>query len=159
MQRSSSSLGATTSRIAVFARSLVGLLPALLIIESAWSLVANAADGRVKCNPDGGQIEINVCAEEEFQKADREMNEVYQTVLHKDGADQTFAARLRDSQRAWLKFRDAELAATYACQEGRPQLCWGSMYPLCSANYMAMLTRERTKRLRLYLDEGRDYCP
>ena len=117
------------------------------------------AAAEIKCNPDGAQNQINVCAAQDAESADRELNEVYRAVLRKEGEDGGFIAKLRVSQRAWIAYRDAELSATYACTDPDSRQCWGSMYPMCYASYKALLTRERSARLKKYLDEGREYCP
>ena len=128
-----------------------------LVIFLVQLAVVSAAAGQacaVKCDPAGNQQEMNVCAEDEFKKVDKELNRVYNALLQKEKGDPLFIRKLRESQQAWIKFRDAELAATYTC-EGSESMCWGSMYPLCYYGYKARLTRERTKRLNKYLADGR----
>ena len=80
------------------------------IYISIFLLSANvfADEGEIKCNPAGNQIEMNRCAYEDFQKADKKLNETYQALIKKLG-DKTYIKKLRESQRAWVKFRDAEL--------------------------------------------------
>jgi len=112
------------------------------------------------CDAPGTQVEMNLCAQEEFTAADRKLNEVYQTLLAKEAGNTPFLAKLRSAQKAWLAFRDAELAAMFACRERDPKVCWGSMYPMCYSGYMAKLTRERTQRLQQFLVQGQpaDQC-
>ncbi|CAI8767921.1 lysozyme inhibitor LprI family protein [Methylocaldum szegediense] len=105
-----------------------------------------------KCNRDGTQLEINACAADEFDKAERKLNEVYRALLKKEEKNVIFIQKLRAAQRAWLAFRDAELEAMYACEEG--STCWGTILPLCYADYKTKLTRERTQRLQQFLDKG-----
>jgi uncharacterized protein YecT (DUF1311 family) len=60
--------------------------------------------------------ELNYCAEQEFQKADSHLNDVYRRVLsripeiagEKPYDAKSFEDALRASQRAWLAFRDAD---------------------------------------------------
>src|SRR4030042_6032277 len=80
-----------------------------------------------KCNPAGNTMEMSVCAEEDFKKADAELNKVYNTLLQNEKSDAIFIKNLRESQKAWIKFRDAELAATFPCKESA-MVCWASLY-------------------------------
>jgi uncharacterized protein YecT (DUF1311 family) len=94
----------------------------------------------------------------QFKAADREMNRVYEAILKKYAKDTVFIAKLKNAQRAWLAFRDAELAANYPDPE--PQFAYGSVYPMCASYLVAELTRERTKQLKAWLhgtQEG-DVC-
>jgi len=76
----------------------------------------------------------------DFDRADAELNAVYTHLMRSLGpSDQKL---LRDSQRAWLKFRDAEIKFRAARGQG------GSLYPMLIATYEARLTRNRTKELR-----------
>jgi uncharacterized protein YecT (DUF1311 family) len=109
----------------------------------------------VKCNPGGAQIELNACAAEEFDKADEELNVVYSQLIEKEKGDSKFIEDLRKSQRAWINFRDAELEATFSCSEDNVRICWGSMYPMSYLSYKAKLTKDRTERLKGYIDEER----
>ncbi len=98
------------------------------------------------------QLNLNTEASSEFQAADAEMNRVYKEILllYKDNAQ--FIMNLRSAQRAWLKFRDAELEAHYPAtpHENRHHL-YGSVFPMCLANSKAALTRLRIEQLRVWL--------
>jgi uncharacterized protein YecT (DUF1311 family) len=108
----------------------------------------------IKCNPAGNQQELNACAGDDYRKADLELNKVYNALLKEEKKDALFIAKLRESQKAWLKFRDVELEAAFSCAES-PSVCWGSMYPMCYNYFKAGLTKDRTARLKKYLTEGR----
>ncbi len=125
------------------------IIPLLIAV---WIIIAGRGYATYKCDPAGNQTEMNICAEEEFEKADAELNKVYDALLQKEKKDALFTRKLRESQRAWIRFRDAELEATFAC-EGSPFVCWGSMYPLSYNSYKAKMTKDRTERLRKYLTE------
>lgn len=107
-----------------------------------------------KCEHAGNQQEMNVCAEEDFKKADAELNKVYKALLQNEKYDAMFIKKLRESQKAWIKFRDSELDATFSCEDSA-LVCWGSMYPMCYHTYKAKMTNNRTERLKKYLAEGR----
>jgi uncharacterized protein YecT (DUF1311 family) len=101
------------------------------------------------------QLELNDCAGEELAAADAELNRVYQAILKKYKDDSRFIEKLRAAQRAWLAFRDAEFEAKFPASDG-----YGSIFPMCAAQYKAQLTRERVTRLREWLDgiEEGDAC-
>ncbi len=126
-----------------------GLVAGLLLCS-----MAVAAPGDLRCNPAGTQREMNVCAADDFRKADAELNATWQALLKKEAADKLFIARLRTAQKAWLAFRDAELAAYFACAEQDVRQCWGSMYPLSFLGRKAAMTQERTRALKAILEEG-----
>ena len=53
------------------------------------------------------QTDMNICAASGFKKADEELNRVYsKEEVYKD--DKEFLTALKNSQLAWIKFRDAE---------------------------------------------------
>jgi len=117
--------------------------------------LASWADDGIKCNKDGNQLELNACANDNFVKADKELNETYQALIKKEADDPLFVSKLRLAQKAWLTFRDADLDALFACSEADIKICWGSMYPMLYFNRKAELTRERIKHLQRILKEGR----
>lgn len=103
------------------------------------------------------QADINREAYEDYHKADKELNEVYKTILMIYKSDSVFITNLKVSQRIWIKFRDAELNMMYPEREAG---YYGSIQPFCTANYLAQLTRERTKKLKEWItgaEEG-DMC-
>ena len=104
------------------------------------------------------QLEINQCASSHLKAADDELNRVYQAILNKYKDDREFLEKLRNAQRAWLAFRDAELAAKFPLEE--KQHHYGSVYPMCANLFLAQWTRERVKQLREWLDgtEEGDVC-
>ncbi len=102
--------------------------------------------------------EINVCAANNLADADRELNAVYRQVLARNADDKDFLRKFRAAQRAWLAFRNAEIAARYP--DPNPQAAYGSSYPACATGLKEQLTRSRTAQLRMWLDgipEG-DVC-
>jgi len=123
----------------------------VLLLMLATPLPAAAAD-TVQCNRDGTQLELNACAAAELAEADKQLNHVYKALLKKEAQNTVLLQKLRAAQRAWLAFRDAELDATFACQDANPRACWGSLFPMSYASYKAELTRERAKRLQRLLD-------
>ena len=109
-----------------------------------------------ECNPEGNQAEMNQCAYDDFLKADRALNDVYQQLIKKSKGNKTYIKQLRKAQRAWIKFRDAELDAMFSCPEADIKLCWGSLVGIFYPTAKAELTEERTKKLQHYLDKGQN---
>ncbi len=109
-----------------------------------------------QCNPSGSQPEMNQCALEDFEKADKALNQVWQQLLTKEKANPAYIKKLRAAQRVWISFRDAEVAAMFACEDSNPRWCWGSMYPLLYHIALSELTEARTQRLKLYLQDGQN---
>jgi uncharacterized protein YecT (DUF1311 family) len=109
-----------------------------------------------ECNPEGNQSKMNQCAYDDFLKADKALNDVYQQLIKKSKGDKTYIKQLRKAQRAWIVFRDAELDAMFSCAEEDIKLCWGSMVGMLYPSAKAELTEERTKKLQHYLDNGQN---
>ena len=103
------------------------------------------------------QGEMNAETAGEFQAADKQLNSIYQEILSDYADDEAFIASLKEAQRCWIAFRDAQLKMKYPDREPGH---YGSIQPVCEANYLAELTRERTAALEVWLagvEEG-DVC-
>ncbi len=109
-----------------------------------------------ECNLEGNQAELNQCALDDYEAADKKLNHTWKALLQKSGDDGGYVKKLRVAQRAWIAFRDAEVAAMFACEEEDMRVCWGSMYPLFYHGAMTELTEQRTSQLQRYLDRGRN---
>ena len=92
------------------------------------------------------QQDMNRQAERDAARADNALNEVYKKLLTSQDAEG--AKLLKESQRAWIAFRDAE--AKFAADEARG----GSMAPLLYAGTLARLTEERVKSLKEHLGDA-----
>ncbi len=102
------------------------------------------------------QYEMNMEAAAAYQKADKELNEVYREIIKRNADDTVFIKNLKASQRLWVQFRDAELKMKYPDPENR----YGSVYPMCVSFYLAELTQERITTLKQWIDgvEEGDVC-
>lgn len=122
---------------------------ALLALASAG--FAHAAD----CKDPQSNYEMKVCAGEDFKKADAELNVAYNKAIAE--ARQLYRstkatpgyenmpdseAILRDAQRAWVSFRDANCKYQYQIYYG------GTHAPLAQVLCMADMTKARVKELR-----------
>jgi len=84
---------------------------------------------------------MNHQAAKDFEKVDAELNRTYEALLAKL-PDAEGKEKLKQSQRAWLAFRDAE--AAFADDQTRG----GSMGPTIRYETMAELTQQRIKQLK-----------
>lgn len=96
------------------------------------------------------QLEMNQEADEAYKRADKELNMVYQKILKEYSEEVDFIKNLKQSQRIWIQFRDAEIDMMFPRKDD-PQY-YGSVFPLCWSNYMQTLTETRTKTLKLWLE-------
>src|SRR5262245_24058654 len=83
------------------------------------------------------QSEMNQCAYDDFQKADAELNRVYQQLLLKTDREE----KLKAAQRAWVAFRDAD------CEYDASDSAGGSLEPLLRYSCYETATKTRTNQL------------
>ena len=127
------------ARAAVFALALV-VMPTL----------GRAEDPAVDCDSATATSELNFCADQELSKADAQLNQVYKKVLAfiaTNGGEKPYDAKsweaaLRESQRAWVAFRDADC-------KGLVPMSWtgGSGTSGAVLGCMSEKTKARTKEL------------
>ena len=127
----------------------------------AFCTMANAQKRKPAANPCSKartQIELNQCYCDQYQKADAELNQVYQKLVAANKDDQLFLDKLKAAEQAWIIFRDAQLAAIYPVTDD-PRVKYGSIYPMCYCLAQTELTQDRIKQLRRMLksEEG-DGC-
>ena len=92
------------------------------------------------------QATMNAQARAEFDQADAELNKIYEALLTKL-PDAESKQKLKESQRAWLAFRDAE--AAFVADQARG----GSIAPTIRYETMAELTKQRIKQLKIRLTD------
>jgi len=136
----------------------VRLMVVLVALSASYSEAA--ADGpTVDCNNATSTVEMNVCSERDYQKADAALNAAYQRALARIPAmaadDKPFDAKsweraLRQSQRAWIAFRDAE------CKDHVPMF-WTGGTGTTVAVYGCLIdkTKARTRELVENYEGGR----
>ena len=91
------------------------------------------------------QAEINKEAYAEFNKSDKVLNEIYQSIVSKYKLDTTFVTNLKKSQRLWIGFRDAEIEMKFPNYTDET---YGSIHPTCRAFYLKELTEKRIETLK-----------
>lgn len=127
---------------------------ALLCVAGSASADQPMSDQQVVdhyCAKASTQVDMDACAGNALSDADRQLNATYQTVLKKWGAFPDMIAKLRQSQRDWLAYRDADIKARFAIEDAESVVDRGSAYPAAHAFYQAGLEFERTARLCEYL--------
>ena len=95
------------------------------------------------------QGDLNTQTEAEWRAADKQLNSIYQQIATENAEDKVFLAGLKEAQRCWLAFRDAQLKMKYPDREPG---YYGSVLPSCQAMYLTELTRERVKALQVWID-------
>ena len=103
------------------------------------------------------QSDLNENARQKYLAADKELNAVYQKILQDYKGDAAFIKNLKQSQKIWIQFRDAEMKMKYPDREPG---YYGSVQPMCWSIYLAGLTEERVKTLKVWLNgiEEGDVC-
>ncbi len=114
-------------------------------------LVSTAALAQTPdCSTPITQMDMNICAEADWQEADAALNTAYREVMAEMQAMdadlpenlQGAEAALRTAQRSWITFRDAH------CTTEGFQMRGGSAEPLVVYGCLRELTVERTEDLR-----------
>lgn len=94
------------------------------------------------------QLEMNEQAAKDFKKADKELNAVFQQIIKANRSDTVFIKNLKKAQNLWIQLRDAELDAKFPEEPGK---FYGTVAPMCWSMYKTDLTKERIKKLRVWL--------
>ncbi|MFM8719961.1 MAG: lysozyme inhibitor LprI family protein [Chthoniobacterales bacterium] len=126
-------------------KSLLSII-ALILLGAPWTEASAQTQG-----------EMNQDAASEFKAADKELNSIYQRLLEDYADDEAFIANLKEAQRCWIAFRDAQMKMKYPDREPG---YYGSIQPMCEAIYLAELTQDRVKALRVWVEgvEEGDMC-
>jgi uncharacterized protein YecT (DUF1311 family) len=124
-----------------------------LIVGAALAGPAGAVPP--KCNDQSNQMELDICADQEFKGADAALNKAYAEIQKRLAEDADGKKRLVTAQKAWIGFRDAECDfQTYLSKDG-------SIHPMLVSECLTAVTRKRTEELKVYLncEEGDLTCP
>ena len=102
------------------------------------------------------QSELNNKAKAEYQMVDEELNRVYQKILQDCRNDTIFIKSMKEAQRQWIKFRDAQVKMKYPSYPDSDE----SVLPMCRNYYLKELTTNRIKELNQWIDgvEEGDVC-
>jgi uncharacterized protein YecT (DUF1311 family) len=130
MQKISSAVG----KIKSYAVAFTVVLGAALASSNAL------ARERLACNPDGSGPEINACAIERLNSADKSLNSALASLIKR--ATPEDRSKLQSQNSRWLESRDAECKALLKEDEGHS--IWPSEFNDCLSD----LTLKRVKELR-----------
>ncbi len=122
-------------------------LLAVLTGPQAW------AQADIDCENAQTQFEMNMCAAQDYQAADDELNAIWKEARARaDELDAQFdkemqgaAAALIGAQRAWINYRDSN------CELAGWEAHGGSMEPMVISACLAEMTRARTRELREFV--------
>lgn len=90
------------------------------------------------------QNDMNYCADQDFRASDAKLDDTYKALLAK--LSEPEKTQIKDAQRAWLSYRDAECKFTIRQNKG------GSIYPMMWSGCLTEKTNARVKELRAHLD-------
>ncbi|MGQ0660725.1 lysozyme inhibitor LprI family protein [Sphingosinicella sp.] len=130
-----------------------------LLLALAFQVSTPALDAEARehnCNDPQNQMDMNFCAQIDFERADLELNQVWRETM--SGAQTADRARspgerrsdtrpgyemvLRAAQRAWITFRDQ-----HCTWQGYQEARGGSMEPMSYSACRATVTRQRIEQL------------
>jgi uncharacterized protein YecT (DUF1311 family) len=130
------------SRFKSFVVSASGLVVLALLATATQSPAYAQADSTAAttsaadpCADPQDQSTMNICAENDYQKADQKLTTLYKSF-------RPVPAKLKEAERAWIAYRDAECDFEGSFAEG------GSMQPMLVSGCMATLTKERIATLK-----------
>ena len=126
---------------------LRSLSMALAFSMAVMPLFASAQD--IDCKSPQTQTDMNICAAQDYERADAELNRVWgevratlQTMGNPvEGAPNPWETML-EAQRAWITFRDLACDAESAIYYG------GSIRPLIYSSCLTRLTEQRMQDIR-----------
>jgi uncharacterized protein YecT (DUF1311 family) len=107
-------------------------------------IAGNPETSAIDCTNAATTLEINACAKQSYDAADRILNEVYQQVRQE--LDGTSTNTLLTVQQDWLKFRDAH------CNQFSQAFVGGTAYPSFLQGCLTQTTENRIGYLRQELD-------
>ena len=119
-----------------------------LAVTLSGQMPHSAGAQAVDCGNAATQMDMNICAAQEFDAADGDLNATYQLAMSEwlGGRDTSNGQALLAAQRAWLAYRDAHCAAAASIYEG------GSIQPMIYSLCLTDLTRTRTELIRTYAE-------
>ncbi|WP_152594561.1 lysozyme inhibitor LprI family protein [Massilia sp. BSC265] len=113
-----------------------------------------SASPRPTCDRSSSQPDLDACAYEDLEAAEKEMQSVYQGIVEKYASNALLLERLARAQQSWMNFREDDWKAQFACPNFNTQLCWGPQ-AFIKVNVRRMeQTKERTRSLRNLLENG-----
>ncbi|MDV5631505.1 lysozyme inhibitor LprI family protein [Enterobacter cloacae] len=106
-----------------------------------------------ECDNATTQLELNTCSAQQYQAADKKLNQTYQSAIKRAAAPQRDL--LKKAQQAWIALRDADCNFIGSGNEG------GSVQPMIISQCLTEKTVEREAFLAslMQCEEGNLSCP
>lgn len=118
------------------------LLFTTIVLTQAFSFAITEEEESKLCWDSAASThDMNVCADKDFQVADKHLNETYKAFKAAISDDKETTKRLVAAQKAWLKFRDAN------CQLEGAAMLGGTAATSLVIGCRARVTKERTVQL------------
>ncbi|MDW9414144.1 lysozyme inhibitor LprI family protein [Sinorhizobium meliloti] len=120
---------------------------------------ADAQQPEPDCRKAVTQMDLNICADQDYRAADAELNKTYRLAVAAMQAtdkelgdiDAAYAGALealKKAQRAWIGYRDGQ------CELAGFEARGGSMEPMLVSGCLAELTRKRTAELKELMESA-----
>lgn len=120
----------------------------ILVVLGCRSYGQASAEYEGCVNKSHAQSELNRCASDEAARVDAKLNAAYKNLLATIAGDSRATTKVREAERAWLRYRDAYIEAVYPAKD--KQSAYGTVYPMDVNLLRAKLTREHVDAI-LYL--------
>jgi len=118
----------------------------LILIATLGPITSAQQNGKKNpCDNAQTQVEMNDCAAKEYRAADQKLNKLYADLSSKLEPERL--AKLKEAQRAWIKFRDADCEFRAYLNKG------GTIYPMVYDGCMADNANNRVRQLVEMLNE------
>ncbi len=129
-----------------------------VFLAAFLAAVSLCAAEEVDCENAQTQMDMNICADKDYQQADKALNAVYKKAVAaaremddnvKDMGEAYVGAvdALKRAQRAWIGYRDGQ------CEFAGFEARGGSMEPMLVSGCLADLTRKRTDELKAVYEQ------
>ncbi|MBW4537518.1 MAG: DUF1311 domain-containing protein [Myxacorys chilensis ATA2-1-KO14] len=126
---------------------LIGWITCCSVVILTKPVSAELVARQPDCRDPQTQQDMNLCAANASQAADRALNQVYRRV--QSAYDRTALGNLLvEAQLAWIKFRDEN------CKFAQQRYAGGSIAPMIEQSCIERLTRQRTEELESFLERG-----
>ncbi|HBL5002184.1 lysozyme inhibitor LprI family protein [Enterobacter cloacae] len=122
-------------------------------IIAGAALLLSASALADECDKATTQLELNTCSAQQYQAADKKLNQTYQSAIKRAAAPQRDL--LKKAQQAWIALRDADCNFIGSGTEG------GSVQPMIISQCLTEKTVEREAFLAslMQCEEGDLSCP
>jgi uncharacterized protein YecT (DUF1311 family) len=120
-----------------------------MILSLCFSLSAFSSEADLCLENAKMQSDMTLCSGMTLTRADAELNRVYNLIRRVYAEDKEFLSKLKISQRAWIKLRDADLEMKFPHEDKLNQ--YGRVYRMCVLGVNTTLTLQRIEYLKQWL--------